>query len=66
MVTDYVRGNALEVEAILGEPSRRAAALGVSVPAIDALYALVAAADRRRRGLMAVLTEEDLATPVMK
>jgi 2-dehydropantoate 2-reductase len=62
MVIDYVCGRPLEVEAILGEPSRRAADLGVAAPTIDALYALVRAADRRRRGEMAVLTEGDLGT----
>lgn len=52
MVLDYAARLPLEVEAILGEPARRAAALGVPAPAIDALYALVRAADRRRRGLI--------------
>jgi 2-dehydropantoate 2-reductase len=52
MVLDYVAGRPLEVETILGEPSRRALALGVSTPTIDALYTLVHAADLRRRGAM--------------
>ncbi len=58
MVLDYVGGRPLEVEAILGEPSRRAAALGVPSQTIDALYALVRAADLRKRGLMPVVGEE--------
>jgi 2-dehydropantoate 2-reductase len=57
MVIDYLEGRPLEVEAILGEPSRRAARLGVPVPTIDALYALVHAADLRRRGLLPALGE---------
>ena len=52
MVLDYVSGAELEVEAILGEPMRRAQALGLDVPAMSALYALVHAADRRNRGLL--------------
>ncbi len=60
MVIDYVLGRELEVEAILGEPSRRARALGVGAPTIDALYGLVRAADRRRRGLLPVLTPDDV------
>jgi 2-dehydropantoate 2-reductase len=50
MVIDYLAGREMEVEAILGEPSRRAAALGARVPTIDTLYALVRAADLRRDG----------------
>jgi 2-dehydropantoate 2-reductase len=57
MALDYVAGLPLEVETILGEPSRRAAALDVATPTIDALYALVRAADLRRRGLMPVIGE---------
>ncbi len=52
MVIDYLLGRELEVEAILGEPCRRAAALGLPVPTIDALYALVRAAGLRARGLL--------------
>ncbi|MEX0782518.1 MAG: 2-dehydropantoate 2-reductase [Dehalococcoidia bacterium] len=52
MVIDYLLGRELEVEAILGEPCRRASALGVPTPTIDALYALVRAADLRARNLM--------------
>lgn len=50
MGIDYLAGREMEVEAILGEPSRRATALGVPVPTIDVLYALVRAADLRREG----------------
>jgi 2-dehydropantoate 2-reductase len=55
MAIDYVLGRDLEVEAIHGEVSRRAAALGVPTPTIDALYALVLAADRRNRGELPVI-----------
>jgi 2-dehydropantoate 2-reductase len=55
MAIDYVLGRDLEVEAIHGEVSRRAAALGVPTPTIDALYALVRAADRRNRGELPVI-----------
>ncbi len=61
MVIDYVLGNALEVEAILGNPVRRARFLGAEVPTMAALYALVAHADRVRRGLQPVLTPADLS-----
>ena len=56
MAIDYLSGRELEVEAILGDPSRRAAALGVPVPTIDALYALVRAADLKRRGIITGLS----------
>jgi 2-dehydropantoate 2-reductase len=52
MVLDYAGGRPLEVETILGEPSRRAEALGVAAPTMAALYAIVHAADLRRRGLI--------------
>ncbi len=60
MVIDYVLGRELEVEAILGEPSRRARALGGAAPTVDSLYGLVRAADRRGRGIMPVLTPGDV------
>ncbi|GAB4334119.1 MAG: putative 2-dehydropantoate 2-reductase [Dehalococcoidia bacterium] len=60
MVIDYVLGRALEVEAILGEPVRRAAGLGVRTPVMQALYALVRAADGRRRGLLRPLSSADV------
>ncbi len=52
MVIDFLLGRELEVEAILGEPCRRAAALGVPAPTMTDLHALVHAADQRARGLM--------------
>ena len=61
MVIDYVLGRPLEVEAILGNPARRADELGVLVPTIDVLYALVQAADKGRRGLAHRLSEDDVA-----
>lgn len=60
MAIDYVLGHELEVEAILANPVRRAQALGVSAPTMAALSALVAHADRVRRGLAPVLTRDDL------
>lgn len=60
MVIDYVLGRELEVEAILGEPARRAATLGAEVPTVQTLYALVRAADRCRRGLLRPLTPADV------
>jgi 2-dehydropantoate 2-reductase len=61
MVLDYVAGRELEVEAILGEPARRAEALGVTAPTVAGLYALVRAADRRNRGLIEQIRPGDLA-----
>lgn len=58
MVLDYVYGRELEVEAIHGAVTRRAAELGTPAPAIATLYALVRAADRRRRGLLPVIQPE--------
>lgn len=49
MLVDYENRLPLEVEAILGEPVRRAARLGVPVPTIEAQYWLAAFADRRNR-----------------
>ena len=60
MVIDYVLGRELEVEAILGEPARRAGLLGTHAPTMHALYALVRAADRRRRGLVRPLSPGDV------
>ena len=58
MVIDFVSGRELEVEAILGEPSRRAAALGVPAPTVTTLYALVHAADLRNRGLLPTIPRD--------
>ncbi len=55
MVIDYVAGRPLEVESILGEPLRRAAALGVAAPTIATLYSLVRAAELRRRGVIVAI-----------
>jgi 2-dehydropantoate 2-reductase len=60
MVIDYVLGQPLEVEAILGGPHRRALELGVAAPTIAALYGLVRRADLSRRGLVATLHASDL------
>jgi len=60
MVIDYVLGNPLEVEAILGNPVRRARELDVAVPTVEALYALVAHADAVNRGERSLLRPEDL------
>ncbi|MGE3073748.1 MAG: 2-dehydropantoate 2-reductase [Dehalococcoidia bacterium] len=56
MVIDYRHGNELEVEAILGNPVRRARELGMAVPAMATLYGLVAHADRVRRGVVPTLS----------
>jgi 2-dehydropantoate 2-reductase len=61
MVIDYVLGQPLEVEAILGNPVRRAGELGVAVVTMATLYALVVQADRARRGLQPLLRPEDLS-----
>jgi len=47
MLIDYEHGRPLEVEAILGNPVRRARELHLEVPTMEALYALVRARDRR-------------------
>jgi 2-dehydropantoate 2-reductase len=60
MVIDYVNGAELEVEAILGNPVRRARELGLEVPTMAALYALVRHAGRVRLGLQPVLGPVDL------
>jgi len=49
MQIDYEEGRALEVEAILGEPVRRARRAGVPAPRLQALYAAVRALDRAQR-----------------
>lgn len=52
MLIDYQTKQPMEVEAILGEPVRRAAELGTPVPTIDTQYHLVAFLDRLNRGLV--------------
>lgn len=47
---DYVEGRTLEVEAIFGEPLRRARALGVPAPHLELLTALMRALDPARSG----------------
>lgn len=49
MLVDYQTGQPLEVEAILGEPVRRADRLRVPVPAVRVQYQLVAFLDRLNR-----------------
>lgn len=63
MVIDYVLGRELEVEAILGNPVRRARELAIEAPTMAALYALVRHTDRVRRGLLPVLTPDVLDRP---
>lgn len=50
MLIDYQTRRPLEVEAILGEPVRRARQLKVPVPAMETQYALVSFLDRLHRG----------------
>lgn len=45
MLVDVVNGRRMEVEAILGNPMRIAGEVGVSVPRIETLYALLKALD---------------------
>ena len=49
MQVDYELGRPLEVEAILGEPVRRARRAGIAVPAMELLYGLVRRADEKLR-----------------
>lgn len=65
MVIDYVMGRPLESEAILGNPVRRAAELGVDIPTTATLYALVTHAARVRSGGQAVLSPGDLGLPTV-
>ncbi len=53
MLVDYQNHSPLEVEAILGEPVRRAAASHVPVPTIESQYRLTAFLDRLNRGEIA-------------
>ncbi|MDM8008914.1 MAG: 2-dehydropantoate 2-reductase [Phycisphaerae bacterium] len=54
MLIDYQNKQPLEVEAILGEPVRQAAAVGVPVPTIEAQYRLTSFLDRLNRGEISV------------
>jgi 2-dehydropantoate 2-reductase len=51
MLVDYENKRPLEVEAILGEPVRRATRLHVPVPTIEAQYRLAAFLDLLNRGV---------------
>jgi 2-dehydropantoate 2-reductase len=51
MLTDYENRQPLEVDAILGEPLRRAQSLGVPTPTIAAQHHRVAFLDRLNRGM---------------
>jgi len=46
---DFEAGRALEVEAIWGEPLRRAQANGTAMPRLEQLYALLKSLDARRK-----------------
>jgi len=52
MLVDYLARRPLEVESILGEPVRRAAAHGVAVPVMRMQYRLVSFLDRLNRGIV--------------
>jgi len=47
---DFENGKALEVEAIWGEPLRRAAAAGAPTPRLQILYSLLKSLERGRQG----------------
>ena len=49
MLVDFEAGRPMEVDAIVGNVLRRARARGVDTPKLQALYALLAALDRRNR-----------------
>jgi len=49
MQIDYESGRPLEVEALLGEPVRRARRAGIPVPRMEMLYALVRRLDAQNR-----------------
>ncbi|HJT82414.1 MAG TPA: ketopantoate reductase C-terminal domain-containing protein, partial [Chthoniobacterales bacterium] len=44
---DYQAGNPLEIEAIWGEPLRRAQSAGAQMPRLEQLYAILKSLDRR-------------------
>lgn len=50
-LSDWETGRALEVEAIWGEPIRRAAAIGAQMPRTEMIYLLLKELDERRRAL---------------
>ena len=47
-LSDWEKGEPLEIEAIWGEPLRRAAAAGASTPRLEIIYALLKSLDARR------------------
>jgi 2-dehydropantoate 2-reductase len=49
MQIDYEQGRALEVDAILGEPARRARAAGIAIPRMEMLYGIVRRMDLLNR-----------------
>ncbi len=61
---DYVQGRDVEVEAIWGEPWRRAVAAGLDAGRLEMLYRLIrSAVDRRRGGASAIMTNESFGEP---
>jgi len=46
---DFENGKALEIEAIWGEPLRRAAAAGAPTPRLEIIYSLLKSLDRARQ-----------------
>ncbi len=50
-LSDWEAGRALEVEAIWGEPIRRAAAIGAQMPRTETIYLFLKELDERRRAL---------------
>jgi 2-dehydropantoate 2-reductase len=49
MQVDFEAGRPLEVDAIIGEPLRRARRAGIPVPTMELLYAIVRRRDTLRR-----------------
>lgn len=54
MLIDYHDRKPIEVEAILGEPVRRASAVGVPVPTVETQYHLTSFLDRLNRGAISL------------
>lgn len=61
MVIDFVRGQPIEEDAILGSPLRRAGELGVAVPTVRAIHAFVLSALAVRDGDVIPYTRENVA-----
>jgi 2-dehydropantoate 2-reductase len=49
-LSDWEKGKPLEIEAIWGEPLRRAAAAGANVPQLEIIYALLKSLEAKREG----------------